>query len=614
MKFLQNTILSRITRIGAFTVVFALVGYIYYLINNQYHVRAALQEAEQHNLLNESERRAMEIGYFYSERVDNLRDIAQSSEVRGYFENRALGMSLEYGLQASIIIMEDYFKRLTRSKMLGERPIYERLMLLGRNGAIIADSGQGWLDRNILVNYLSDENGIGIHCIGSGDKARILMVIPCYFKQEPVAHLMAEISPTTVYTFFLGKNDKQARYPFFMLHGNDFLHLTEKARRLLPEDMANIPRQWYSGAQTRFKNSEGIEVKAVLNRVKDTPFTLVTLMPASSLPDVGYPRKLMLTMVAVALSILVGMLFLLRYAANNAALQAHLEETKLREKAVEEQNRLLEAESAERRRVEEEIRLLNAGLEERVMRRTADLESSNRELEAFCYSVSHDLRAPLTRLEGFSKVLLEEYGEQLGGEGEQYLDRMLHASMQLKDTVDALLDLTRLSRNEIAMTDLDLSGVVREICKEFEKTDRERKVEYLIAPKVQVSGDQHLLRLVMENLLGNAWKFTGTKQEARIEFGIIDHSRRPVYYIRDNGAGFAMEYSNKLFVPFQRLHSSAEFTGTGIGLAMAQRIIQRHGGRIWAEGEVGQGATFFFTLWEQPEGKALTVGSSEKSC
>ncbi len=599
MKLPALRVITRLTKLAAFLVVLLLIGYIGYLIQGQYRAQMALQLAEQHNLVHDSERRAMAVSYFYAERADNLRDFAQSSEVRGYFENRALGMSLEYGLQASIYIINDYFKRICDSKMLGETLIYERLLLLDMEGRVLADSRQwkGGEEQSDWRKYVTASKNMEIYRIGSSDKPRIILASPCYFKRQRVGQLVAELNSLNIYEYFLGDSGSESRFPIALLFGSEILHLPATAKGLLPGDSGRFPAEWQPGSTYRYHTVARGEVEAVLTRVNETPFAFATFVPAASLRDDSYPRKLLVTMAAIALSILLGMAFLIRYATRNTILQAHLEETRLREQAIEEKNRLLEAEFAERRRVEEEIRCLNAELEERVKSRTADLEASNRELEAFCYSVSHDLRAPLTRLEGFSMVLQEEYGDRLGGDGKLYLERMLYASKQLKETVDALLDLSRLSRDEMKTVDLDLSSIAREVSLELQRLDPERQVEFVIAAKTPVRGDQNLLRLVMENLLGNAWKFSGYKPAARIEFGVTDGAGREVYFVRDDGAGFAMEYVNKLFIPFQRLHNPAQFAGTGVGLATAQRVIQRHGGSIWAEAKEQQGATFYFTLW-----------------
>jgi PAS domain S-box-containing protein len=225
-----------------------------------------------------------------------------------------------------------------------------------------------------------------------------------------------------------------------------------------------------------------------------------------------------------------------------------------------------------------------------------ELEQANKELEAFSYSVSHDLRAPLRSINGFSEALLEDYADQLDDTGKDYLHRVRAASQHMAQLIDDLLKLSRLTRAEMHYERVDLSALAQIVATELKETAPERVVEFVIAEGVVADGDAPLLRVVLENLLSNAWKFTGKHPRATIEFGVSQQEGQPVYFVRDDGAGFDMAYVNKLFVPFQRLHRSTEFEGTGIGLATVQRIIHRHGGSVWVEGEVGKGATFYFTL------------------
>ncbi len=234
--------------------------------------------------------------------------------------------------------------------------------------------------------------------------------------------------------------------------------------------------------------------------------------------------------------------------------------------------------------------------EEGLKKYAHELETANKELETFSYSVSHDLRAPLRALNGFSEVILEEYGDKLGEGGKDYLFQIRKASLTMAELIDAILTLSRVSRAEMHQEKVDLSDLAKSIAEELKSSQPDRQAEFSIESNLIVKGDATLLRVALNNLLENAWKYTGKCSQTRIEFGATRQSGETVYFIRDNGIGSDMKYRDKLFQPFQRLHSSDEFPGTGIGLATVQRVIRRHGGRIWAESEVGKGATVFFTL------------------
>jgi signal transduction histidine kinase len=228
--------------------------------------------------------------------------------------------------------------------------------------------------------------------------------------------------------------------------------------------------------------------------------------------------------------------------------------------------------------------------------RTTELEISNKELEAFSYSVSHDLRAPLRGMDGFSKLLLQEYADELDEHGKDYLQRVRKASQKMARLIDDLLALSRLSRQEMTYASVNLSRLAGSITKELKETEPERQVDFDIQEGVVAYGDADLLSIVIDNLLQNAWKFTGKKPSAKIELGVTHVSGEAAYFVRDDGVGFDMTYVGKLFGAFQRLHSEKEYHGTGIGLATVKRMINRHGGRVWAEGEVDKGATFYFTI------------------
>jgi light-regulated signal transduction histidine kinase (bacteriophytochrome) len=250
----------------------------------------------------------------------------------------------------------------------------------------------------------------------------------------------------------------------------------------------------------------------------------------------------------------------------------------------------------ERRQQLQQIRRLNTDLEQRVKQRTAALEAANGELEAFSYSVAHDLRTPLRGIDSFSQILIERYGPKLDEEGIGYLNRVRNAARRMSDLIDALLSLARIGRAELQATDVDFTQMVTLITEDLAAAQPERRIKVNIEGGMRAHADPQLLRVAVGNLLDNAWKFTSHRDAAQVEVGSCPGRVIPTFFVRDNGAGFNPAYADKLFGTFQRLHNEREFPGTGIGLALVKRALARHGGKVWAKSGVDEGATFFFTL------------------
>jgi light-regulated signal transduction histidine kinase (bacteriophytochrome) len=266
-------------------------------------------------------------------------------------------------------------------------------------------------------------------------------------------------------------------------------------------------------------------------------------------------------------------------------------------------NEKLEIEIRERKRAEEEVRQLNASLENRIAERTqevqdanAELATINQELEAFAYSVSHDLRAPLRGIDGWSLALMEDYGHLLDGHGRQYLDRVRSETQRMGQLIDDMLHLSRVTRVEMQRDLVDLTLLANGTVIPLRDANPQRRIEFDIEPGLSAHGDAGLLQIVLTNLLNNAVKFTGQCEDAKIQFGQVIRDDQPAFFVRDNGVGFDMAFARTLFGAFQRLHKVSEFPGTGIGLATVQRVIHRHGGRVWADAQLGKGATFYFTV------------------
>ena len=359
----------------------------------------------------------------------------------------------------------------------------------------------------------------------------------------------------------------------------------EALRNLLADDFAVIL------LDVMMPDMDGFETAALIRqreRSRTTPIIFITALGRSEEHifrgyDVGAVDYLTKPVVPEILRSKVAVF--VELARKNALLQHHAE-------LLEKQNRELEEANAQLRRAEDEISRLNHRLERRVV----ELSEVNRELDAFGYTVSHDLRAPLIRMDGFSQALEEQYGAQLDEQGKLYLHRVRSSSQRMCQLVDDLLNFSRVSRLEIHPEVVDLSQMASGIAAELTARDPNRRAEFIIAPQITATGDAALLRIVFVNLLENAWKFTRRKESTRIEFGVANEAGANAYFLKDNGAGFDPAYLQKLFRPFERLHPSAEFEGTGIGLATVERIVKRHGGRVWAEGAPERGATFYFTL------------------
>lgn len=273
-----------------------------------------------------------------------------------------------------------------------------------------------------------------------------------------------------------------------------------------------------------------------------------------------------------------------------------LNQIQQREAELQEANIALQAEIREHRVARDEVAALNQSLERRVAERTAELETLNKELESFSYSVSHDLRAPLRSIDGFTAILQKNLADQLDEQGKGYMTRVRAATQRMGHLIDDLLSLSRTARSGMVRREIDLSHLAESILHDLQEGAPERIVKTTVASGMVVHADTELMRAVLENLLGNAWKFTAKKADARIDVGVKQEAGDTVYFVQDNGAGFDMKYVEKLFGAFQRLHATTDFEGTGVGLANVQRIIHRHGGKVWCEGEVDRGATFYFTI------------------
>ncbi len=312
-------------------------------------------------------------------------------------------------------------------------------------------------------------------------------------------------------------------------------------------------------------------------------------------------------------SVLRTLAFVIVVAAGLFVLGAALLQSRRDSAALRDMNNNLEQRvrqrTADLANANKELQRFRDRLQELVVERTADLELAKTEIESFSYSVSHDLRSPLRAIDGYSHALLEDYGDRLDERGRDYLLRSRAASQRMGDLIDDVLLLSRVTRHELELHKVDLSTLARSVVDDMRAADPRRDIDFVIEDGLSVLGDEHLLRIVLENLLGNAWKYTSKRSHAQVQLGRQSDGEEQVFYVRDNGIGFDMHYSNKLFGAFQRLHSADEYEGTGIGLATVQRVMTRHGGRVWAEGNVNKGAVFYLAF--SPRGRTTGPRKTE---
>ena len=360
-----------------------------------------------------------------------------------------------------------------------------------------------------------------------------------------------------------------------------------------------------------FQDQNGMVIYDIATAIDNAGTTLRIGLMRSAIDDKMYPLILSISMITLA--ILGAGIYLARIVALRTTREVDTlvdairtygevnDSTITLEKTSSEVSELIASFkhlTAMRKEAETELGILNSQLEQRVHERTARLRAMNKELDAFSYSVSHDLRAPLRAVEGFSHALMEDYSDRLDECGKDYLCRIQGGCVKMGKLIDALLKLSRITRSELKPVPVRIGQTAAEIALELQRGDPGRNVQFRIDTGLTANADPVMIRSVMENLMRNAWKFTRHTDKAVIEFDALDRDENQVYFVKDNGAGFNMEYKSRLFGAFQRLHRNDEFEGTGIGLATVQRIILLHGGKVWAEGEEGKGAAFYFTLGE----------------
>jgi len=606
------------------------------------HARDSLMSVRIAQLNNIADLKKEKIETFFNERKADIRAIQQFPDIKQH-----LPLLIEHADNRSgLTYMKAWQDIDDQLKTFQDNYGYLNVMLTDAKGTIMyASSKTELVGRPLkIINYLGEgRKGIYLTDVfkNKSDKDRLEIVgaAPINVKGKFIGEVLLEIDMGPIFQFItdatgLGKSgevviSREEGNAVVFLSPLRYETVTALTKRIVTNTEKGVPSQQAakgeSGSGVAFDYS-GREVLAAWRYLPFLRWGLVTkIETAEAFAPVSELKDLVIFMTALILLLgtLAAVIISKGITAPILALQKGAEiigsgkiEHKVGTTAKDEVGQLsrtidsmtgnlkkvtasrdeLNEEIAVRMRAEAEVQKLNRELEQRVIERTAQLEASNLELEAFSYSVSHDLRSPLRSIMGFSQTLWEDYAGKLDAEGIDALKRIVSATRRMGQLIDDLLNLSRVTRSDMKREQVDLSGVAARIAARLKESQQDRQADFIIAGELVADGDGRLLNIVLENLISNAWKFTVNSPHAVIEFGMTEHDGKPEYFVKDNGAGFDMAYAEKLFNPFQRLHPSTEYPGTGIGLVTVKRIIKRHGGHVRIIGEPGKGTVVYFTL------------------